>query len=74
MKVTYDSEADAAYVAIVDAARPGDAVAQVEVDDPRLLGQLVIDLDPSGRILGFEIFSAGAQVDSGTLASAATDT
>ncbi|HEX6348614.1 MAG TPA: DUF2283 domain-containing protein [Candidatus Dormibacteraeota bacterium] len=56
--VTYDSEADAGYVALVRIA-PGDAVRQqaVRVADR---GELVLDFDTDGRLLGIEVLGATA--------------
>ena len=62
MQFRYDAEADAAYIAVVDAVQPGEAVAQVEVEDERLRGAIVLDLDKDGFLLGVEIIGASVQL------------
>jgi uncharacterized protein YuzE len=53
--VTYDPEADMAYVRVVE-PEAGSSVRQIVVDDVGLPGQVVIDIDRDGRIRGFELF------------------
>ena len=54
MRVTYDPEADAAYAYLVDHIEPGEAVRQVIAHD----GDVVLDLDAKGRLLGVEVLGA----------------
>ena len=54
MRVTFDAETDMAYVCLVDAVGPGEAVRQVAADD----GGAVLDYDAQGRLLGIELFGA----------------
>jgi uncharacterized protein YuzE len=51
MRLTYDPEARAAYVYLVDRIEPGEAKRQEVVLD----GGVVLDLDAEGRLLGIEI-------------------
>jgi uncharacterized protein YuzE len=56
MRITYDREANAAYIYLVDIA-PGKAVQQKEIPvDDR--GVIVLDFDASGYLLGVEILGA----------------
>jgi uncharacterized protein YuzE len=55
--VTYDPDADMAYVRMVE-PEPGSSVKQVVVRDVDLPGQIVIDIDRDGRVRGFELFDA----------------
>jgi uncharacterized protein YuzE len=56
--VDYDHEADAAYVYVTEIG-PGEAVEQVICEDERLpTGDVIVDLDNEGRILGFEVLAA----------------
>jgi len=55
---TYDAEVDAAYLYVVADIADGAAVAQVVVEDDRVDGTIIVDLDSDGRILGFEILGA----------------
>jgi uncharacterized protein YuzE len=55
MKFSYDPEADAAYVKLVEGGRSS---KQVVVDDPELWKPIVIDLDLEGHVIGFEFLTA----------------
>lgn len=52
MRLEYDKEADAAYVYFKDIS-PGEVAKTISLD-----GNLNVDLDIDGRILGLEILSA----------------
>jgi uncharacterized protein YuzE len=56
-EVTYDREANMAYVRVVE-SEPGSSVKQVVVHDDELPSVVVIDIDRDGRIRGFELFDA----------------
>lgn len=61
MKITYDEEADAAYVALDEMIKPGEAVEQVSLlETPNGQTQITIDVDKDGYLLGFEILAASA--------------
>jgi uncharacterized protein YuzE len=64
MRITY--EGGDAYVHLVDRIAPGEAKRQEVVFD----GQLVLHLDPNGRLLGIEILDADALLRPETIASA----
>ncbi|AEV85465.1 hypothetical protein ACWT_4443 [Actinoplanes sp. SE50] len=56
MRVTYDSEANAAYLE-VDEIADGAAVENVVVERPGR-GDIVLDFDADGRVLGLEVIGA----------------
>jgi uncharacterized protein YuzE len=58
MRLTYDSEVDAAYLYLAEDIGAGEAKTQIPVDDDRLNGTVVLDLDWDGRVLGIEILGA----------------
>lgn len=70
--VHFDPEADAAYVYVVDGIGPGEALQQVWVEDDRLRGDVILDLDAAGFLLGVEVLGATAQLGPATLTSATT--
>lgn len=57
--LTYDPEVDAAYATIGQPIRPGEAARQVGVALPDdLSGEIVLDFDRDGHLLGVEILGA----------------
>lgn len=57
----HDPEVDAAYVTIGAPIRAGEAVRQVPVPLPDdLPGELILDFDRDGHLLGVEILGASA--------------
>ncbi|WP_248958637.1 DUF2283 domain-containing protein [Sphaerisporangium perillae] len=56
-EIEYDHEVDAAYSYIVDAIADGEAVEQVVVERPGS-GDIVLDFDRDGHLLGVEIIGA----------------
>ena len=57
MRVTYDSEADAAYIALKPTG-PGEARRQVPVKSDEAAGKIILDLDGEGRLIGVEVLKA----------------
>jgi uncharacterized protein YuzE len=54
MRITYDPEADYAYIYLVDDIRPGEATSgSTVVDGPH--GVINVDFDSEGRLLGIEV-------------------
>lgn len=51
--IQIDDEVDAAYIELQHIGE-GQASQQIVVDDPRLAGDVVLDLDQNGRLLGIE--------------------
>jgi uncharacterized protein YuzE len=67
MRITYDPEDEgAAYVYLVDRIDPGEANQQVITLD----GNVLLDLDARGRLLGVEILDAKRLLRPETLAAA----
>lgn len=59
LRLTYDKEADAAYVQLVDVVRDAEASTQVHsIETPGRKGEIIIDFDAEGRIPGLEILGA----------------
>lgn len=61
MRLTWDPEADAAYLSLVEHVQDGAAVRTVECALGAAgegVGPLLVDLDAQGRILGFEVLGA----------------
>lgn len=62
MRITYDGEANAAYIHVVDPIGEGEAVTQqhsIATPDPD--GEIILDFDADGKLLGIEVLNA-AQV------------
>ncbi len=57
MMVEWDEEADAAYIEISSELA---AEFQISIEDARLLGQVILDFDKSGKLAGIEIIGAEA--------------
>ncbi len=68
--VTFDPEADAAYVRLAEIA-PGQATVQVIVEGVPGPADVVLDFDSAGHLLGIEVIGASAILDPDLLAGAA---
>ncbi len=63
LRVTYDSDADAAYIYFGEEPRLGYRVAETVPVDPQAIGGMVnLDLDDDGRLLGIEVLGAAAKL------------
>lgn len=59
VRLTYDPEANAAYVQLVDTIGDGEATTQQHsIVPPGGQGEIVLDHDASGRLLGVEVLGA----------------
>ncbi|MBU2664749.1 DUF2283 domain-containing protein [Actinoplanes bogorensis] len=67
MHSTYDAEADAAYFTVAERDAP--ALEQVVVERPGR-GDIVLDFDPEGRLLGVEVIGARSLLHPTVLAEA----
>lgn len=57
MRITYDQEANAAYIYLEDSIPPGAAVS-THVCDAGIEGGIHLDFDKDGRLLGIEVLNA----------------
>jgi uncharacterized protein YuzE len=59
MRVTYDNQADAAYIYLRE-IELGGAKATVPVigEDSVLAGEVILDVDADGRLIGIEVLNA----------------
>jgi uncharacterized protein YuzE len=58
MRIEYDPEADAAYITLVEKGS-GSRVAQtVPVDPAEVNGEINLDFEESGRLIGIEVLDA----------------
>ncbi len=74
MKISFDPQADAAYVTLGESIGAGEAVQQVSlIDTPNGETQVTIDFDSEGRILGFEILAASQGLRKETLEASAAE-
>jgi len=64
MKITYDSEADAAYIYFKEILK-GEVVQTISLNE-----SINIDLDKGGKTLGIEILGASKNLPKNTLKSA----
>jgi uncharacterized protein YuzE len=59
MRLTYDREADAAYIYLVDKILPGAVKLTVPVETPKeYSGMIHLDFGEDGKLLGIEILNA----------------
>jgi uncharacterized protein YuzE len=58
MHVTYDAEADAAYITIADEIAEGAATQQLHsIATSGGLGEIILDFDVDNRLVGLEVLS-----------------
>jgi uncharacterized protein YuzE len=67
MRVSYDPEADAAYVYLVDEIGAGGVDRTVPIDPSEVGGMINLDFDAGGRLLGLEILDASRLLPLGLL-------
>jgi len=71
MRLTYDPDADAAYLMLVDAIAPGQARHQVQLpDNENVAGQIILDFGEDGKLLGLEVLFASDALSASVLAAA----
>ncbi|MCJ1697557.1 DUF2283 domain-containing protein [Rathayibacter caricis] len=74
MRITYDPTADAAYIMITDRIADGSAVQQLDsIATPGGLGEVILDFDADGRLLGVEILNARDVLPSSVIDAALRD-
>jgi uncharacterized protein YuzE len=71
MRVTYDASVDAAYVHLTGAIGDGEVASQIHsLLTPGDRGEVVLDFDAEGRLLGIEVLNASAVLPAAVLAGA----
>ena len=71
MRVTYDAVADAAYIALEGPVGDGEVAAQIHsLLTPGDRGEVALDFDADGRLLGIEVLHASAVLPAAVLAEA----
>ena len=58
MNVTYDRSVDAAYIYLAGEIRPGQVKKTYPCDPTEVNGQINLDFDEAGRLLGIEVLDA----------------
>lgn len=64
LQIVIDNEVDAAYIQLRPAGHGG-ATTQLVVDDDKLKGEVILDLDQEGRLLGIELIGYVSLVTGG---------
>jgi len=57
-KASYDAEADAVYIALVDPIADGEVDRTIDLEASELGIPLLVDLDKAGRVIGIEVLQA----------------
>ena len=71
MRIRYDPSANAAYLPVGREPRAGESVEQVHgIADPKGFGEIILDFDADGHLIGVEILGARALLRPETLADA----
>jgi len=59
MQVTYDAEANAAYITIAEEVPAGAATQQLHsIATPGGVGEIILDFDDDNRLIGLEVLNA----------------
>jgi uncharacterized protein YuzE len=69
VRVTYDSEANTAYLEVKHDVAEGSAVENVVIERPGH-GDIVLDFDADGRLLGVEVIGAAELLHTAVLDAA----
>jgi uncharacterized protein YuzE len=71
MRVTYDPAADAAYVELAGPIGDGESATTIHsIMTPGDRGEVALDFDADGRLLGIEVLHASAVLPASVLADA----
>jgi uncharacterized protein YuzE len=71
MRVTYDASVDAAYVHLAGTVGDGEVASQIHsLLTPGDRGEVALDFDADGRLLGIEVLNASAVLPAAVLAGA----
>ena len=66
MRITYDQEADAAYIYLVPIS-PGGVARTYTCDPNEVKGMINLDFDRDGRLLGIEVLDASRSLPGAVL-------
>jgi uncharacterized protein YuzE len=67
MRIEYDHEVDAAYVYFRSPEEPSEVAETVPVDPTEIDGEINVDFDRDGRLVGIEIQTASRFLDASLL-------
>ncbi|MFT2691530.1 DUF2283 domain-containing protein [Clavibacter zhangzhiyongii] len=71
MRITYDASVDAAYIYLTGIIGDGDAATTIHsIMTPGDRGEVALDFDADGRLLGIEVLHASAVLPAAVLAGA----
>ena len=70
MRVTYDGEANAAYVYLQDKISPGAVKRSYVCNHDGLDGEIILDVDENNRLIGIEVLHASNRMPSPLLEGA----
>jgi uncharacterized protein YuzE len=70
MKISYDPSTDAAYVYLVSTIEPGGVSTTYCCDPLKINGQIHLDFDASGRLVGIEVLGASRKLPADLLKQA----
>jgi len=70
MRVTYDRSVDAAYIHLEERIQPGGVAYTYPCDPLEVRGEINLDFDHEGRLLGIEVLDASKMLPAAILASA----
>ena len=73
MKITYDRSVDAAYIYLVSEITAGQVVKTYPCDPSEVGGQINLDFDSSGKLLGIEVLDASKKLSEALLKQARED-
>jgi uncharacterized protein YuzE len=62
MKISYDQSTDAAYIYLADEIRPGGVAKTYCCDPQEVNGQIHLDFDSDGRLIGIEVLDASRRL------------
>lgn len=58
MRITYDADADAAYIYLADEIEAGGVARTYACDPQEVNGMINLDFDEAGRLIGIEVMDA----------------
>ena len=67
MKVTYDKEADAAYIYLKDRINKGEVKSTISMNE-----NIILDFDANKKLIGIEILCASAVIPKGAIGALQT--